>query len=156
MAAWGFTLGIFATEALALADIQAKMWDSNGDGTGTPRNGMLFYDSTTNQNKVWQNGAWVPQGNDGAIACLGITQAGQPVATETVTIGADVYEFDGVGGNINVVIAGTAEGTMDNLLAAAVASGTENLFWSKLSATQISVSFGLFSLPVWIITVSAH
>jgi len=142
MAQWGENIGIFATDALALADIQAKMWDSNGDGTGTPRNGMRYYDSTTNQEKTWENGAWTALGSEGEIACLGIAQVGQPLANDLITIGADVYEFAGVGGNINVAISGVnAEGTLDNLLAAAVANGTENLFWEKLSATQLRLSY---------------
>lgn len=49
---------------------------------------------------------------------------GQPLDTETVTIGADVYEFCTAAGSvasdsrIGVVIAGTADGTMANLVAA--------------------------------------
>lgn len=78
--------------------------------------------------------------SDGCAASAVIIQAGQPVATETLTIGADVYEADGAGGNINFVIAGTAALTLDNLLAAAVAYGTENLFWEKLSATTLQIS----------------
>jgi len=76
--------------------------------------------------------------NDGSVAVFQIIQSGIPVAAETITIGADIYEFDGVGANINVVI-GAAEATLDNLLAAAVASGTENLFWDKISATVLRV-----------------
>lgn len=77
--------------------------------------------------------------SQGASASAVIIQAGQPVAAETITIGADVYEADGAGANINFVIAGGAEATMDNLLAAAVANGTENLFWDKLSATTLRI-----------------
>jgi len=51
-------LGSFANEAAALADIQLKMWDSNGDGTGAPRNGMFFYDSTLDVVKTYTAGAW--------------------------------------------------------------------------------------------------
>lgn len=78
--------------------------------------------------------------NLGVASSATIIQAGQPVAAETLTVGADVYEADGAGANINFVIAGTAEGTMDNLLAAAVANGTENLFWEKLNATTLQFS----------------
>ncbi len=59
------------------------------------------------------------------------------MANDTLVVGADTYEADGVGANINFAIAGTAEGTMDNLLAAAVASGTEFLYWDKLDATTL-------------------
>lgn len=134
MAAWKYDLGTFASEILALADIVSKGWDN----AGAPRVGMFFYDTSTNQTKTYQNNVWVAQGSAGQVSCLGITQSGQPLANELLTIGADVYEFDGVGANINVPISLVdAEGTLDNLLAAAVASGTENLFWTKLSATQL-------------------
>ena len=73
----------------------------------------------------------------GSAAVAVFTQSGQPTATDTLTVGSDVYEADGAGSNINFVIAGTAEGTLDNLLAAAIASGTEPLKWAKLSATQL-------------------
>lgn len=77
------------------------------------------------------------QYDPGSVAVAQIIQAGQPVATELLTVGADVYEADGVGGNINFVIAGTAAGTLANLLAAAVANGTENLFWDSPAATHL-------------------
>jgi len=41
-----------------------------------------------------------------------------PAAFETITIGTDVFEWNGVGANINVVIAGTLAGSIDNLIAA--------------------------------------
>jgi hypothetical protein len=77
--------------------------------------------------------------SEGSAAVVRAIQGGQPVATETLVVGADVYEADGAGANINFVIAGTAEATLDNLLAAAVASGTENLYWDKLSATELRI-----------------
>jgi hypothetical protein len=73
----------------------------------------------------------------GSPAVVQLIQAGQPTATNTLDVGADTYEADGSGSNINFVIGGTAEATMDNLLAASVASGTENLYWDKLSATTL-------------------
>jgi hypothetical protein len=75
--------------------------------------------------------------NEGAASVVQLIQAGQPTATNTLDIGGDTYEADGVGSNINFVIAGTAEGTMDNLLAAAVANGTEYLYWDKLDSTTL-------------------
>ena len=73
----------------------------------------------------------------GSVACAQIIQAGQPVAAETLTVGADVYEADGAGANINFVIAGNAADTLANLLAAAVANGTEPLFWDSPAATVL-------------------
>ena len=77
--------------------------------------------------------------SEGSSAVVQLVQSGQPVAADTLTVGGDVYEADGAGANINFVVAGTAEATMDNLLAAAVASGTENLFWDKLGATHLRI-----------------
>lgn len=75
--------------------------------------------------------------SSGSPASTTLLQGGQPTATNTIDIGADTYEFDGTGTNINVTIAGSAEGTLDNLLAAAVAYGTEALYWDKLDATHL-------------------
>lgn len=75
--------------------------------------------------------------HEGSAAVVQLIQAGQPSANDTLTVGADVYEADGVGSNINFAIGGSAEATLNNLLAAAVASGTEDLFWDKLSATTL-------------------
>lgn len=53
------------------------------------------------------------------------------VANDTITIGADVYEADGVGANINFAIVGGDPGlTMANLIVAINTSGTENVFAS--------------------------
>jgi hypothetical protein len=75
----------------------------------------------------------------GAAASVQAIQAGQPTTLDTLTVGADIYEVDGVGANINFALGGSAELTLDALLAAAVASGTENLFWDKLSATRLRI-----------------
>lgn len=73
----------------------------------------------------------------GVAAVVQLVQGGQPTTLDTLTVGADTYEVDGVGANINFALAGTAALTLDALLAAAVASGTENLFWDKLNATTL-------------------
>lgn len=75
----------------------------------------------------------------GSIAVAQLIQTNQPIANDTLSIGADVYEADGAGANINFAIAGSAEATMDNLLAAIQASGTENIVADKLSATTLRV-----------------
>ena len=74
---------------------------------------------------------------EGSAAVVQLIQSDQPVANDTLVVGADTYEADGTGVNINFAIGGSAEATMDNLLAAAVASGTEDLYWDKLSATTL-------------------
>jgi hypothetical protein len=95
---------------------------------------LRYYTCTSNPTGT----AWVISSlaDLGAVAVLEIEQSGVPVAGQLLTIGADVYEADGAGANINFVIA-AAEPTMDNLLAAAVANGTENLFWDKIDATHL-------------------
>lgn len=133
-------IGEFATEAAALAWIQAMRWDSTKNGAGTPEPGMTFYDTTRTAMKTYANGAWgvVTKDDPGSVACFQVIQAGQPVAGEHFTIGADVMEFDGVGAHINVAISGVdAEHTMDNLLAEWIAHGTEPFFADKLDATHL-------------------
>lgn len=52
-------LGEFATDAAALAYIQACLWDSLGDGTGTPRLGMRYWCTTAPAHMRWWYGtAW--------------------------------------------------------------------------------------------------
>jgi hypothetical protein len=58
-----------------------------------------------------------------AQACL--FMATQPTATNTVTIGADVYEFDGVGANINVALGVDAAATRAAFILAINNEGTE-------------------------------
>jgi hypothetical protein len=78
------------------------------------------------------------QYDPGSVACLQIIQAGLPLANDTITIGADVYEADGVGANINfAIVPADANGTFVNLFNAIVANGTENFFADQLDATHI-------------------
>jgi len=67
-------------------------------------------------------------GDEGCVAVASLDFVNQPNANDTLTIGADVYEFGGVGGNINVVIGGTPAATLTNLVTAINGSGTENIF----------------------------
>lgn len=80
----------------------------------------------------------------GVAASVVAIQAGQPSDTDTFVVGADTYQFlttpAGATSDIEVEIGASAELTLDNLLAAAVASGTENLFWEKLAATQLQLT----------------
>jgi hypothetical protein len=74
---------------------------------------------------------------EGSSAVAVMIQAGQPTTLDTITVGADVYEVDGVGANINFALGGSAAATLAALLAAAVANGTENLFWDSPTATTL-------------------
>jgi len=77
--------------------------------------------------------------SEGSTAYALLVQSGQVTTLDLLVIGADTYEIDGTGGNINVTIGGTAELTLDAILAAAIASGTEDLLWAKESGTVLSI-----------------
>lgn len=74
--------------------------------------------------------------DDGSVATVIIIQSGQPIATETITIGADTYEADGAGAN-GFAIGGDAQTTMDNLLAVIQTNGTENIVADKMNPTEL-------------------
>jgi len=61
-----------------------------------------------------------------AQACLFL--ATLPTDTNTVTIGSDVYEFEGVGANINVLKGASAAESRANLVIAINNEGTELVF----------------------------
>jgi len=77
----------------------------------------------------------------GSVAVATLTQSGQPSNDEDLVVGSDTYKFltapAGATADIEVEIGADAEASLDNLLAAAQASGTEALVWDKLSATQL-------------------
>jgi len=53
--------GEYATETgtgSVLAWIRANEWDSAGDGTGDPQEGMCFYDTAVDRFKIYANAAW--------------------------------------------------------------------------------------------------
>lgn len=66
--------------------------------------------------------------DDGYIGNAELVMSAQPVAGNTIGIGADTYEFDGVGANINVTIAGSAALTRAALITAINTLGTEAVF----------------------------
>lgn len=80
----------------------------------------------------------------GVAASVVAIQAGQPSDTDTLDVGGDTYQFlttpAGATSDIEVEIGASAEETLDNLLAAAIASGTEALLWEKLAATQLQLT----------------
>jgi len=68
-------MGKYASNALALAFIQANRWDTNGDGTGDPYPEMLFYDTALNQLKLWDGTSWVTLAYDIRNVCLVVTDS---------------------------------------------------------------------------------
>lgn len=65
--------------------------------------------------------------------------ATKPTATDTVTIGADVYEFGGAGANINVTIGADAASARANLIVAINTLGTEKVFADNPTTPATSV-----------------
>lgn len=51
-------LGEHANDAGALTALQAYEWDSNGNGTGDPQNGMWYYRTSDHKHRAYQNGSW--------------------------------------------------------------------------------------------------
>lgn len=72
-----------------------------------------------------------------AQACLFL--ATLPTDTNTVTIGADVYEFEGVGANINVLKGASAAASRANLVIAINNEGTELVFADQPTTPATSV-----------------
>jgi hypothetical protein len=91
-----------------------------------------LHDGESNAEKIDANFTELYEHNSGVIAMSSFAYTGQPSDTETLTIGADVYEFCTAAGsvasdtNIGVVIGGTARATYDNLVAAINASDADN------------------------------
>jgi hypothetical protein len=63
----------------------------------------------------------------GCVAMAALSMTSNPTATETVTIGSDVYEWGGAGSNINVAIGADADECHAHLVAAINTQGTENV-----------------------------
>jgi hypothetical protein len=51
-------MGENASDAAALTLIRNNNWDSNNDGTGDPKDGMWYYETTNNKFRVYLKGAW--------------------------------------------------------------------------------------------------
>lgn len=51
-------MGEFGNDAGALTFIQTNNWDSAKNGTGTPEKGMMYYNTTDDELKVWTGSAW--------------------------------------------------------------------------------------------------
>lgn len=84
-------MGEFANDAAALTFIQTNEWDSNGDGTGNPQAGMLYYNTTSTVVRMYNGSAWVD-------LATGVSSPWEETATvvelvtgsNTVAIGASV------------------------------------------------------------------
>jgi len=59
-------MGEYADDATALTAIRDQNWDSNSNGTGNPRNGMWYYNTTSNVFRAYTSGAWGNLGGGGS------------------------------------------------------------------------------------------
>lgn len=98
-------LGVFAGagatgDALALAYLQARKWDADGDGGGTPQEGHWYHNSTDGNPRYYVGAAWaVPFATaaEGVLAGTSLQpMAYIPVAQPTgmTTAAEAVYQFD--------------------------------------------------------------
>lgn len=86
-------IGEYLNEASALAYIQANKWDSNGDGTGNPQPGMLYFNTTDNRIYVRSGTSWsaIGGGAGSTVFAKGVqftqTVVGSSNATGSVNLG---------------------------------------------------------------------
>jgi len=114
-------MGTFANDAACLTFVQANNWDSNGNGTGTPENGMWYYSTGTNDFRAYKNGAWADlaggggtpggatgdiQYNDGAGGFAAEAALNWNAANDYLTLGAAARLITGAYGTPTDVTAG--------------------------------------------------
>jgi hypothetical protein len=91
----------------------------------------------------WQTGMAEQVRNQGHIGKAIWTPVNNPSNGDTVTIGADTYEFDdggGVGpGNIQVLIGVALTNTLDNLVTAIDVNGTQNVVGANTGGTALTL-----------------
>jgi len=88
-------MGEHANDSTALAFIQALKWDSDGDGTGDPQEGMVYQDSTLHIMKVYNGTSWTAIGADQNLwetisSDSGSTSADSPTDTLTIAGGEGI------------------------------------------------------------------
>ena len=111
-------MGEFANDAAALTGIQTLEWDTNKDGTGTPEDGMLYFDTTLNQLKLYASAAWnaLAAGSDTLQSAY---VAGNTITTSTaegnlaITLGQDGDDFEVFVGTDQFRLTRTGADTMD-------------------------------------------
>jgi len=57
-------VGDFVSDSEAETEILLRHWDTNGDGTGVPKNTLYYLNSTSNEHRYYYNGwhAWAGGG----------------------------------------------------------------------------------------------
>jgi hypothetical protein len=94
-------MGECADDAAALTFIQACKWDSVGDGTGTPRNGMWYYRTGDHKLRVYKNGAWADLDTTGG-------SGGFPPWSKFITV--DKTDADADYSTINAAVSAASNG----------------------------------------------
>lgn len=90
-------IGSFATDTLASNHVKNRGWDTNGDGTGNPRSGMIYFNSVLRNTRIWDGSAWVPHFDP--IAAKQYNTVLQTVGTAsfaTMVHNTSVYDTDSI------------------------------------------------------------
>lgn len=91
-------MGEYANDGACLTFIQAQYWDSAGNGTGNPQEGMFYYNTTSDVFRLYANGSWTSL-STGAPTLSNVLGAG-----DTVQSGEEIAVASG--GHINVASGG--------------------------------------------------
>lgn len=81
-------VGTFAGEAAALTQIQTRKWDSLSNGTGTPVDGMYFYDSVASALKIYIAGWQIITLGSASTGIKPIDFWSEPQAVASIPAGA--------------------------------------------------------------------
>ena len=105
-------MGEYAAETgggSVLEFIQGNKWDSSGDGAGTPRAGMTFFDSNESRMKVYTGASWDDMSGISQLSDL--TDVGDTTATagRLLVADGDSWESRAVSGAITMSGTGVAE-----------------------------------------------
>jgi len=88
-ASYRLALGTHVDDATALAYLQARQWDTTGDGTGDPQEGTTYWDSDDDKGRVWTGAAWADMpGTDPTALHTGDTGAALTWLDQTMTTAA--------------------------------------------------------------------
>ena len=115
----------------AYLSVEPGAWDPVGAPTNRRQVGVVtISDATAGEIQLF--GGYPASSSSvedaGSVATASLIMSAQPTAADTIGIGADTYEFNGAGANINVTIGGSAAATRANLITAINTLGTEKVF----------------------------
>jgi len=73
-------------DALALAFIQANDWDSNKDGTGTAEIGMVYFNTTDDELRVYTSSGWVELSSGGTPNLSAVLTQGNSAGSSDINM----------------------------------------------------------------------